>query len=452
MRPRGQNVTRLSWVCPAEGVVDDSRFFAVCEWLLIAVAAVFQWFAVPHSIWGDAATRFDTLVKLVDQGKVSPARYSILHSLLSAPLFIVGKPFGKGTEFVAYFNVLLFHLTICFLYLMLRKHVPRIVLRRAFLLLLTASMFGNHVQAYYGEVLTACAAIIGISALATNRPVLAGVAMCAAVVNVPSALIALGLCNGLWALRTRRWFQAAWPIIAAPLLIALEYYWRRGWPLRSGYETDMGWPTISPYSGQGGFSYPLLLGIASLLFSFGKGIVVYQPGIILQHIGLPAKRHPVLGMHGQLGMAFLWGMILAHASWWAWHGSVFWGPRFLLIGGMPASFAIAMHLSNKERRHVAVTILMVCAVVWSIWVGVNATIIREGYPVACLSQASRYEPLCWFVPEFSPLIHPLIKFPHYHGWDLFYLYYSAVVALVLILPVLDKVARELAVQALARTQ
>jgi hypothetical protein len=234
--------------------------------------------------------------------------------------------------------------------------------------------------------------------------------------------------------------------------VALEYYWRRGWPLRSGYETDGGWSSISPYSGHGGFSYPLLLGIASLLFSFGKGIVVYQPGLILQHLGLPAKRDAVLGMLGQLGMAFLWGMILAHASWWAWHGSIFWGPRFLLMAGMPASFALAMHLSRKGRRPVAGCVFLVCAVVWSLWVGANATIIHEGYPEACTAQDCRYEPLCWFVPEFSPLIHPLMRFPEYHGWDLFYLCFSAIVALVLIVPVLAKEVRELVLQALTRAQ
>jgi hypothetical protein len=313
-------------------------------------------------------------------------------------------------------------------------------------------MFGYHVQTYYGEVLTACAGMIGIAALAVNRSWLAGTCMCVAVVNVPSAFLGLGLCNGLWALRTRRWLHAAWPLIVAPLLVALEYTWRRGWPPKSGYETDAGWPTISPYSGHGGFSYPLLLGIASLLFSFGKGIVVYQPGLILQHLGLPAKRDAVLGMLGQLGMAFLWGMILSHASWWAWHGSIFWGPRFLLIAGMPASLALATHLSRKGRRPVAATRLLVAALVWSLWVGLNATIIHEGYPEACTAQECRYEPLCWFVPEFSPLIHPLISFPQHHGWDLFYRYFIVAVALVLIVPVLAKEARELALQALARSQ
>jgi hypothetical protein len=433
-------------------VAKDYRLVAVTEWLMVATAMVFQWTSIPHTLWGDADTRFETLVQLVDQGKVSSARYSILHSLLSAPLYMVGKLFGKGSEAITYFNVLVFHLTIVALFFVLRKHVPRVILRRAFLLLLTASMFGYHVQTYYGEVLTACAAMIGISALAVNRPWLAGTSMCMAVVNVPSAFGALGLCYGLWALRTRRWFHAAWPLVAAPLLVALEYYWRRGWPLRSGYETDAGWSTISPYSGHGGFSYPLLLGIASLLFSFGKGIVVYQPGLILQHLGLPAKRDAVQSMLGRLGMAFLWGMILAHASWWAWHGSIFWGPRFLLIAAMPASFALAMHLSSKQRRSVAVTLVLVGAVAWSLWVGVNATIIHEGYPEACTAQDCRYEPLCWFVPEFSPLIHPLIKFPQYRGADLFYLYFSAAVVLVLIIPVLVKEVRELAVQALARSQ
>jgi hypothetical protein len=147
-------------------------------------------------------------------------------------------------------------------------------------------------------------------------------------------------------------------------------------------------------------------------------------------------------MLGRLGVAFLWGMLLAHASWWAWHGSVFWGPRFLLVAGMPASFALAMHLSSRKQHHMAVTILLVFAVLWSVWVGVNATVIREGYPETCTAQASRYESLCWYVPEYSPLIYPLVNPKNYGPWDKAYFGYSAVVGLVLLAPMVASRVRE----------
>jgi len=431
-------------------LAEDSRVMATCEWLLVAIAAAFQWLGVSHTIWGDGNTRFDTLRQLVDQGKVSPNRYSIIHSFFSAPLYVLGKAFGQGSEFAAHFNVTLFHLSLVAFYLMMRCHIPGIVLRRTILLLLAATMFGYHVQAYYGEVLTACAGILGFSALAINRPLLAGIAMCVAVVNTPSALLGLVFCNGLWAIKTRRWFHATWPVIVAPLLVALEYWWRRGLPLRSGYETDTGWPSVLPYSGHGGFSYPLLLGVISLLFSFGKGILIYQPGLVFHHMRTPAAGSATVAILGRLGMAFSWGILLGHASWWAWHGSVFWGPRFLLVAGMPASFALAMHISKREQRHVADSILLISAIIWSVWVGVNATVIHEEYPEACTAQSSRYEPLCWYVPEYSPLIHPLVQpKPLSHSGE-FYLLYSAAVALMLIVPVFKAQIRTSILDALSR--
>jgi hypothetical protein len=133
-------------------------------------------------------------------------------------------------------------------------------------------------------------------------------------------------------------------------------------------------------------------------------------------------------------MAFFWGMLLAHASWWAWSGSVFWGPRFLLVAGMPASFALALHLSNSECRHAGVTLLTVSALIWSIWVGVEGTVIHQGYADACTAYASRYEALCWYVPEYSELIQPFVRDTALATWDKVYIVLSASVAVVLAAP------------------
>ena len=222
-------------------VAPDSRRRAALEWSLASAVAAFQIFISPHGIWGDGSVRYDTLVQLIDKGKVTASRYSIIHSFLAAPLYALGKLFGHGGEFTPYFNVLVFHLTLVLLYKMLRRHLPAPILRRTILLLLAASMFGNHVQAFYGEVLTACAAILGFSALAINRPGIAGIAMCVAVVNTPGAMLALALCNGLWALKTRRWFQAVWPVLASAMLIACEHWWRRGSPMLTGYNVRRQW-------------------------------------------------------------------------------------------------------------------------------------------------------------------------------------------------------------------
>ncbi len=444
-------MTSLHSASNLQKMAKESRWLATIEWTLAGAAAAFQLFIAPHEIWGDGYIRFNTLVQLVDKGDVSASRYSMMHSFLSAPLYALGKVFHHGSEFASYFNVLLFHLTLILLYRMLRRHVPTPILRRTILLLLAASMFGNNVQTYYGEVLTACFAMLGVSALAINRPIIAGIALCISVINTPIALVALVLCNGWWALRTRRWFQAAWPVVVSVALIALEFWWRRGSPTRSGYEGDSGYKSFMPYSGHPGFSYPLPLGLLSLLFSFGKGILFFAPGLLLYYLATPSKRDPVASMLGQLAMAFFWGMVLGHSPWWCWYGAWCWGPRFLLVACFPASFALAQHVSNLEYRHAGLTLLTVSAIIWSVWVGINGTVIREVEYDVCTANGFNFEAICWYVPEFSPLIHPFIKPKTLATWDKVYVLLGASVAAVLILPMLASRIRHFAVHALARS-
>jgi len=430
----------------------DSRWIVTLEWLLTVAAAAFQVFIAPHEIWGDGWIRYQTLIKLVDESTVSPACYSIVHTLLAVPLYALGKVFGRGSEFASYFNVILFDLTLLLLYRMLRRHMPAAVLRRTILLLVAASMFGNSVQTFYGEVLTACAAMLGISALALNRPTIAGVAMCISVVNTPAAALGLALCNGWWALRTRRWFQAAWPLFVSAALIALEFWWRRGSPFRSGYEGVRGIKTFMPYSGLPGFSYPLLLGVLSLLFSFGRGILIYAPGLLLHYVPTPAKHAPVQSMLGQLCAAFFWGLLLAYSTWWCWYGAWCWGPRFLLFACMPASLALAQHVTYTRHRHVVVTLLTAFAVIWSTWVGVNGTVIREIETEPCMSNDFNFEAICLFVPEFTPLIHPLIKPKPMSPWDRRAMYLATGVVIVLLVPMLSNRLRNFAVRTLSNNR
>jgi len=419
------------------------------EWGLTLASVAFQIFLVPHEIWGDGDVRYKTLVALVESGTVTPARYSIAQSLLAVPLYYLGKLFHREAFFVSYFCPLVFYVTLIVMYRMLRRHVSREILRRTILLLVAASMFGNHVQFFYGEVLTACAAFIGFAALALNRPVLAGVCMCVSVVNVPAALLGLVLCNGWWGLRTRRWVHASWPVIVSGGLVALEFWWRRGSPFDSGYLGDHGFKTFMPFSGQPGFSYPFLLGALSLLFSFGRGIIFYAPGLLLHYVKTPEKQGQVFTQLAQLSMAFFWGMVLAYSKWWCWYGAWFWGQRFLLVACLPASLAIARHASSRGRVHSLATALTVVAIVWSAWVGVNGTVIKEVETEPCMKNGFQFEAICLYIPDFSPLIHPIIEPKQLSSWDRVEVMLGAAVALILGLPMLWSRIREPAIRALS---
>src|SRR5206468_1402629 len=98
-----------------------------------------------------------------------------------------------------------------------------------------------------------------------------------------------------------------------------------------------------------GYSYPVFFGVLALLFSFGKGLLFFAPGLFL-----PVRRslRQLSGGDYDLGrlywgwVAFLVGLLLAYAPWWAWYGGLTWGPRFLLFASVPASFALAIRLRD----------------------------------------------------------------------------------------------------------
>jgi hypothetical protein len=116
---------------------------------------------------------------------------------------------------------------------------------------------------------------------------------------------------------------------------------------------------------------------------------------------------------------------------------------------MPASFALAQHICNLERRHI-VTLVTASAVIWSVWVSVNGTVFREAETALCAANNFNLETLCWYVPEFSPLIYPFIKTKPLSSWDMAGILLGVSIAIVLIVPMLVSRVREYAVHALSR--
>ena len=96
-----------------------------------------------------------------------------------------------------------------------------------------------------------------------------------------------------------------------------------------------------------------------------------------------------------------------------------------------------------------VTLVTVSAVIWSVWVSVNGIVFREAETAICAANNFNLETLCWYVPEFSPLIYPFIKTKALTSWDMAGILLGAAVAIVLIVPMLVSRVREYAVLALS---
>ena len=384
------------------------RLRAWVETSLIVLGVLAQFFLLPHILDADGKTRYQALDALLRNDVLLDNKYSLIGPLFAAPLWLLGALFGDMAWWVERFNTIFLGAGLLTLYLLLRNRMDRRLLRAFLLLLLVASMFPAHVEGFYGEVFTALCVAAGVILLFTQARWGGWVALIVGVANTPATIVGLVLMMAQRLLRSRRLRYALIPL-AAFALIALESWIRRGSPLASGYDHDAGYRTFMPYSGLPGFSYPFFFGLLSLIFSFGKGIIFFAPGLLL-----PARRalgafSVRLRMIHRLWLLFVVGLILVYASWWAWYGGWFWGPRFLLFASIPASLALAVWL-RKADASLWMRLAALGVLTLSCWVGVNGAVFSDATlaPV-CLWDDFAREAYCHYIPEFSVLWRPFVN-------------------------------------------
>jgi hypothetical protein len=382
----------------------------VVETVLLAVGFAVLFVLLPHALMGDDFSRFNDIEALLHHGHLSDGRYSLVMPLVSSPLLLLGEIVRSPEWWAAHFNVIVVALSAGVIVRLLRDRVDRSLLRKVLLVLLFASLLTNRLRDYNAEVLTAALVAIGATLITTGRRATLGwTAIVIGVVNTPAALGGAALLAGAEAFRTRRWRYLLAPAAAAALIMA-EAWIRRGGPLVTGYEHDHGATTLLPYSGKSGFSYPLLFGILSLIFSLGRGLLFFAPGLLLwfaasTRVLLRSYRRLVVSM-----LLFVGGLVLVYAKWWAWYGGLSWGPRFFVFAAVPASALIAVRIRRAGELVVAdaVTLLVLTL---SAWVGVSGAVADLSTLDFCVRGSSSHEALCWYTPEFSPLWHPLVQFP-----------------------------------------
>lgn len=355
-------------------------------------------------IHSDGKARFDAMRDLM-QGEVPPFKYSLVQPAVTMVLVYAGRFLYIGSWTVAtYFNIVVFLVFALPIWLKLEKlYSPRLA-TRALLLLLCASMLPFHLRHYYGEVLSAMAITTGFL-YARDRPVWAVISLVIGVANTPALLVPVGLAA---LVLIRQAPAVMMGTAAAALLIAVELYVKfEGFNSPYLADTEKGYRTVMPYSGLPGFSYPLFFGVLSVLFSFGKGLVWFVPGLltlfdrtVVQQLRLFRTRA------GWALAAFSVSIVLVYSKWWAWYGGDFWGPRFFLILSLPASLALAMATispATKARMGLALLVLTL-----SVWVGINGAVFGQQSMDMCWANDYALEFMCWYVPEFSALWRPFV--------------------------------------------
>ena len=395
------------------------------ELALIFLGWLFLWAFEPHHVEADGAVRFQALRELLEHGRWSPTEFPMLGTVLSAPLYLLGRWVQSPEWWVARYNLVLAGLGLVLFWRLLRGRVEGTVLRGFLLLLLTGSMLTHQLSAYGAETFNVLALGLGLAAWTGGRQVLGGAALALGMANVPGTSVGVALALGDWGIRHRR-LRAALPLLGFALLWLGENWLRRGHPLNTGYEHNAGYRTVLPYSGQPNFSYPLPLGVLQLLLSFGKGLLFFAPGLFLV---FPAARRALRPVR-PFQRACLWvvvGLLLVYGQWWAWYGGYSWGPRFLVFAAIPASLRLAAECAHAPRR-VLPLLAVLGALLLALWGGFDGAVLRFWKQEVCTASNYAVEAFCWDVPEFSVLFTPFIWPPRLEpgGWLL--LAYALVVA------------------------
>ena len=385
---------------------------------LIPITTFCMALALWYNITGDGRRRFDDLDALLRRGILTNGRYSLIGPLFSTPLYLLGGAFGYPEGGAVFYNLLLFIIALIALRALLRDHLEPATLRRFLLLLIAGSLFPAAIATYYGETFTAVTMGVGmVAALLARRRWArwtgwAAVALGAA--NLPAALPGLGLALLARIWTTRRW-RYALPGVAAIALVVSESLIRRGSPFASMYLGNAGDRTIMPYSGLPGFSFPFVFGVLAILFSFGKGLVYYLPGLFLplrrQLDALGTRAASLWGPYSSW-LLFVAGLVLIYASWWAWDGALFFGPRYFLIASLPASLALALWASRPSPR-LWVNLIILALLTLTSWVGVDGTVFGLADLQVCQINHGQYYALCDYSLEFSALWRPFENLAHY---------------------------------------
>ena len=383
----------------------------------IVLGFIFLGLSLSPVIDGDGAARYQDLLNLV-KGEKPIDKFSSIQMLLAIPLYHLGSIFHAPELWVGYFNFIVFGFAVLALWFLLAKDQRFTII----ILLMSASMLPHHIRYFYGELLSVTTVMIGLLCLIQRKHIFAAILLGLGTAQTPATIPALGLVVVYLCIKERKIWYGFY--LAVPILITFGDNWfKYSTPFFSAYlqAGEHGAKTVMPYSGLPGFSYPLFFGLLSVLFSFGKGLSFFAPGLFFRwKLNHPSKSNTKPSSTIDILLVFLLGLILTYSRWWGWYGGQFWGPRYLLFASIPACFILA-HQSRQggmtPTRHFA----YIVALIFSYWVCLQGYIYGNSDLAICGDNKSELELLCWYVPEFSPLFRQfVVGFKNYQPIRLIY--------------------------------
>jgi hypothetical protein len=375
---------------------------------LLAAGFVIVFLAAGHQVIGDGIYRFRDIQNLLYNGHLTYSHFSLVMPLASVPFLLLGHLVESQEWWAARFNVIVVAAGALAAWRLLRQRVDPALLRRTLLMLLAASLLSHGLRDYNAEVFSATLVVLGILCIVTDQHTLLGwTGIVVAVVNTPALIVGVTALVAVEIVRTRH-LRYAGAIAAAVALVLIENWVRHGGPVTS--TADHGYPTLLPYSGRPGFSYPLVLGLVSILFSFGRGLLFFTPGLFLWLDGATRRAAGACGRAIVLMLFVVAGLVGVYAKWWAWYGGLAWGPRYFTLAAIPAALVLVLRVraAGQSAGHDALALVVLTL---SAWVGFAGLVSPLDPPAVCQANHYALESFCWYVPEYSALWQPVLHPP-----------------------------------------
>ena len=273
----------------------------------------------------------------------------------------------------------------------------------------SVSMFAAYVTSFNAEALSLMLVSAGLLLLADHggrRGRLAGVALAAfGAAIIPVQVAGLGVLGLVLLVRRRNpWVVSAAVVAGAMAVVDVAITEHRLGISKYGVEVKSF--EVLPWGRVADFGYPLVFGLLGILFSFGRGLVWYMPSLFLRNEPRPQPLDPVAQWRRWLTVMVL-VTVPIYAKWWAWYGGVSFGPRFFMLGVVPAAVALCERLQSPRRLQAWA--VGVAATAFTGWVAIAGAVyyLTPKAVQRCTSRDYRLEPLCWYSPEYSSLFSPL---------------------------------------------
>ena len=364
------------------------RLVAAGAALFIGVLAVALLFIRSSPESYDAQIMYQVTQSLVDRGNFEVHRdpfdmnipysfYGIGMSLLMAPPYWLAEKFSQDPAlWVMAVNAIVAAATavaIFILALTMRATTSQAIATSAL------TVFGTLILPYvatgFSEPTVGLAIALGLIAVQTTRPGLAGAASSLAILMRPeSALLVMPiLAIASWARRPGKKTVLLFTAGLLPSIVITAAYnaLRYGAPWRTGYFFAS-------------FNHPLLAGLYGLLFSPGAGLFVYVPMAAVCAVGywLAVRTAPVLVV---TALALFIARVAFFAVWFGWQAYWAWGPRYL----MPLMPIFAVGLLEILRRWSFMSLAWKPLIVASLSVSVAVQVVGAavGYEHAAMFQA-----------------------------------------------------------------